>query len=35
MAEPRPQQIQTLEGASRSDKTAVASNNLPFTRNEN
>jgi hypothetical protein len=35
MAEPLPQQIQTLEGASHSDKTAVASNKLPFSRNEN
>ncbi len=30
MAEPLPQQVQTLEGPSRIDKTAIASNSLPF-----
>jgi hypothetical protein len=30
MAEPLPQQVQTLDGASRTDKNAVADNNLPF-----
>jgi hypothetical protein len=35
MAEPLPQQVQTLEGPSRADKTALASNALPSARNEN
>lgn len=35
MAEPLPQQIQTLDGASRTDKNAVASALLPFPRSEN
>lgn len=35
MAEPLPQQIQTLEGPSRNDKTSVASNALPTPRLEN
>lgn len=35
MAEPLPQQVQTLEGASHSDKTAVASAALPLLRDEN
>lgn len=35
MAEPLPQQVQTLEGASHNDKTAVASAALPPLRAEN
>jgi hypothetical protein len=35
MAEPLPQQIQTLEGPAHTDKAALASAALPQTRNEN
>jgi hypothetical protein len=35
MAEPLPQQVQTLEGPSRSDKGALASALLPHAHNEN
>jgi hypothetical protein len=35
MADPTPQQVQTLDGASRNDKSAVASAVLPGARNEN